>query len=109
MSTVIRDNPDQSRYEVLVDERLAGFAQYRRTGDRITMVHTEVASEFEGRGLGGQLANAALDDVRRRGLTLVPACPFIASYIRRHPDAYLDLVPPGLRARVMEGAGGPEG
>ena len=109
MSAVVRDNPDQSRYEVLVDGRLAGFAQYRRTRDRITMFHTEVASEFEGQGLGGELARAALDDVRRRGLNLLPLCPFIAGYIRRHPDAYLDLVTPGLRARVMEGAGSADG
>jgi predicted GNAT family acetyltransferase len=44
-----------------------------------------------------------LDDVRRRSLVVVPRCPFIAAYIRRHPDDYLDLVVPGLRARVTEG------
>lgn len=105
MSTAVRDNPAQSRYELLVDGRLAGFAQYRLNGKRITMYHTEVEPEYEGRGLGDELARNALDDVRRRALQLVPLCPFIAAYIRRHPDEYLDLVAPGLRERVMEGAG----
>jgi predicted GNAT family acetyltransferase len=105
MSTTVRYNPKESRYEVLVDERLAGFAQYRLDGKRITMYHTEVEPEYAGRGLGDELARAALDDVRRRGLVLVPLCPFIAAYIRRHPGDYLDLVAPSLRERVMEGAG----
>lgn len=103
MSTEVRDDPANSRYELLVDGRLAGFAQYRLAGDRITMFHTEVEPEYEGRGLGDELASSALDDIRRRGLALVPLCPFISAYIRRHPDGYLDLVVPGLRERVMEG------
>ena len=105
MSTTVRDNPEESRYELLVDGRLAGFASYRLDGKRITMYHTEVEPEYGGRGLGDELARAALDDVRRRRLVLVPLCPFIASYIRHHPGDYLDLVAPGLRERVMEDAG----
>ena len=105
MGTAVRDNPAQSRYELLVDERLAGFSQYRLDGARITIYHTEVEPEYEGRGLGDELARSALDDVRRRGLVLVPLCPFIAAFIRRHPGDYLDLVAPSLRERVMHDAG----
>jgi hypothetical protein len=105
MSTEVRDNPERSRYELLVDGRPAGFSLYRLDGERITMYHTEVEPGYEGRGLGDELARAALDDVRRRALVLVPRCPFIAAYIRRHPDDYLDLVAPGLRKSVMAGAG----
>lgn len=105
MTTTVRDNPDESRYDLLVEERLAGFSEYRLNGERITIYHTEVEPEYEGRGLGDELARGALEDVRRRGLVLVPLCPFIAAYIRRHPDAYLDLVAPTMREKVMEGAG----
>jgi predicted GNAT family acetyltransferase len=105
MSAQVRDNPEESRYDLLLDGQLAGFAQYRLRGKRITMYHTEIEPEYAGRGLGDELARAALDDVRRRGLVLVPLCPFIAAYIRRHPADYLDLVEPSLRERVMEGAG----
>lgn len=105
MSTEVRDNPQQSRYELLVDEQLAGFALYRLDGERITMYHTEVEPEYEGRGLGDELAHTALEDVRSRALVLVPVCPFIAAYVRRHPDDYLDLVAPGLRKSVMQGSG----
>src|ERR1700760_2686142 len=101
MSTEVRDSPEEARYEIRVDERLAGFAQYRLDDDTITIFHAEIDPEFRGRGFGDELAHDALDDVRRRGLVLVPRCPFIASYVHRHPDEYLDLVAPGLRERVM--------
>jgi predicted GNAT family acetyltransferase len=105
MSTQVRDSPEEERYEIRVDERLAGFAQYRMKDERITIFHAEIDPEYRGRGLGDELAHAALEDVRRRGLVLVPRCPFIASYVRRHPDEYLDLVAPTLRERVMEDDG----
>jgi predicted GNAT family acetyltransferase len=105
MSTQVRDSQEDERYEIRVDERLAGFAQYRLTDERITIFHAEIDPEYRGRGLGAELAHDALEDVRRRGLVLVPRCPFIASYVRRHPDQYLELVVEGLRERVMEDDG----
>jgi predicted GNAT family acetyltransferase len=68
------------------------------------MYHTEVEPEYAGQGLGDELAREALDDVRRRGLILVPLCPFIAAYIRRHPE-YLDLVVPERRDGLRQTAG----
>lgn len=67
----------------------------------MTIYHTEVDPAFEGQGVGSQLAKAALDDVRARGLELVPRCPFIAAYIRRHSEDYLDLVAEPLREELM--------
>lgn len=89
-AVIVRDNPAASRYETIVDGKLA-MAQYRLSGDRITFIHTEVPAELEGRGIASQLARYALDDARRRGLTVVPICPFISGYIRRHPE-YDDIV-----------------
>jgi len=84
------DNPDRHRYEVYVEDTLAGFAEYRHDGDRIVFTHTEVDPAFEGKGLGSALAAGALDAVRGRGLRVVPQCPFIAGYLARH-DEYADL------------------
>ena len=88
--TVTR-NDAKSRYEIEVDGRVAGIVVYRDGGDVLTMVHTEVGEEWEGKGVGSQLAQGALDDVRARGLKIRPLCPFIAAYVRRHPE-YGDLV-----------------
>ena len=85
-STLVADAPERSRYEISVDGALAGFAVYRLAPGRIIFVHTEIDHAYAGRGLGGKLARAALDDVRARGLAVQPDCPFIAGWIAKHPD-----------------------
>jgi predicted GNAT family acetyltransferase len=90
---IVTDAPERERYEAHLDGRLAGVVEYRdRPGERV-FVHTEVSPAEGGHGIGGALARAALDDVRARGLAAVPMCPFIAAWIRRHPE-YRALVPP---------------
>jgi predicted GNAT family acetyltransferase len=54
-------------------------------------VHTDVDPKWEGKGVGAALVQGALDDVRARGLKVRPFCPFVAAYIRRHPE-YDDIV-----------------
>jgi len=99
MSTAVRDNPAENRYEIHDGDRLAGFSVYKLTGRKIAFTHTETLPEFRGRGLAGQLVAGELGDVRRRGLAVLPFCPYVRKYIARHADAYLDLVPEQDRAR----------
>jgi predicted GNAT family acetyltransferase len=87
----VRDVPERSWYEVTVDGEPAGHATYRDDGEVRVFLHTEVDDSFEGQGVGSALAQGALEDVRASGRTLVPRCPFIASYIDRHPE-YAGLV-----------------
>ena len=89
--TRVVDNAAAHRYEILLDEQLAGFIQYGLSGDRITMFHTEVAEEHENEGVGSILVREALDDTRAKGRTLRPLCPFVAAFVRRHPE-YGDLI-----------------
>jgi predicted GNAT family acetyltransferase len=85
------DVPDRRRFEILVDGKRAGFAAYRRREQAVELTHTEVDPAYQGQGLAGRLAAAALDQARADGLRVVPTCPYIASYIESHPD-YADLV-----------------
>jgi predicted GNAT family acetyltransferase len=94
------DAPDASRYELRLDGELIGVAVYRRRLDRIVFVHTEVAEAHESHGFAGLLASNALDDARRRGLAVVPLCPYIAAYIDRHPE-YQSLVPDAYLHRAV--------
>jgi uncharacterized protein len=96
MSTEVRNNPTEYRYEVWADGELAGYTQYGLGHGRIAFVHTKVYESYEGLGLGGRLGRAALDDARARGLVVVPFCPFIAGFIERHLDEYRDLVAPEM-------------
>jgi predicted GNAT family acetyltransferase len=87
----VRDHREESRFEA-VDEAgvVAATAVYRRHEDRIVFVHTEVVDAFEGQGVGSLLVRHALDAVREEGLRVVAQCPFVRSWIERHPD-YADL------------------
>ena len=92
-NVTITDRHDRRRYEVAVDDELAGVLTYRVDGAAgvITHVHTETNSAYGGRGLGSRLVRFALDDARARGLTVRPQCPFMLSFIQDHPE-YSDLV-----------------
>ncbi|WP_448002567.1 GNAT family N-acetyltransferase [Agromyces bauzanensis] len=83
---------EANRYELKLDGELAGYAEYRTSPGRITFTHTIVFPEHEGKGLGSRIAKHVLDDAVARGDTIVPRCPFIAAYLRRHPDVYDDSV-----------------
>jgi uncharacterized protein len=87
----VTDNPAELRYELRDDGVLVGEVRYRRRPGRRVLVHTEVAPAVEGRGLGAELVRGALDDIRAHGERVVPSCPFVAAFIRRHPE-YRDLV-----------------
>jgi uncharacterized protein len=87
----VRDRPTEGLYELLLDGTRAGVLHYLPSRGAVVFVHTEVEPELEGLGLGGRLVAGALEDIRARGLRLVPVCPFVTSYLRRHPE-YADLV-----------------
>ena len=95
---LVIDNRERSRFELTAGDDVA-FAAYEQSGSVIIFIHTEVPEAFRGQGVGAKLARAALDSARKRGLQVVPLCPFIAAYIRRHPD-YLDLVSESNRRRL---------
>ncbi|MGW0521901.1 GNAT family N-acetyltransferase [Crossiella sp. NPDC003009] len=84
-----------NRYELTVDGELAGFAAYEERDGRTYFTHTEVFDAFGGRGLGSVLAERALADAVRRDREIVPLCPFIDRYLRRHPDFTGRVARPG--------------
>lgn len=85
------DNARELRYELHDGDTLVGFINYRDENGVRVLVHTDIAPRFEGQGLGAELVEGALEDVRGRGLTIVPLCPFVAAFLRRHPD-YEDVL-----------------
>ena len=82
----VRDNRDESRFELEVEDGTA-IAAYRRSEGRIVFTHTEVPEALEGQGIGSALIRGALEQVRAEGLKVVPACSFVRGWIGRHPEA----------------------
>ena len=91
MEPTVRDAPEAERYELRDGDRLIGTAAYHRRGDTFIFTHTEVDPDEGRSGLGSTLVRAALDDVRARGGTVEPLCPFVRGWIERHQE-YADLV-----------------
>ena len=88
---LVRDNPEKQRYEAYVGSAVAGWSEYHEQPGLLTVMHTEVDPEFEGRGLGSELVRGMLEDVRGRGARVLPVCPFVSAYLKRHPE-YSELV-----------------
>jgi uncharacterized protein len=87
----LSDNAAAHRFELRSSGVVAAYSEYNLLKDAVMFTHTEVLPEHEGKGLGSRLVEFALDDVRRRGLKVVPVCPFVAGYIHKH-TGYQDLV-----------------
>jgi predicted GNAT family acetyltransferase len=90
MPGAVHDDPSRHRFELDLDGQTA-FANYRRAGDVLTISHTEVPPALNGRGYGSALVKGVLDIARAQGLKVVPACPFVRSYVERHSE-YADLL-----------------
>lgn len=89
----VEHDVNRSRYRIRDGVDYIGLIDYtmRSNGAVLAMTHTEVLPVRQGGGVAGVLAKAALDDVRARGVEVDPVCPYIARFIRRHPE-YADLL-----------------
>jgi predicted GNAT family acetyltransferase len=83
MANNVRDDSAAQRYEMVVAGESA-FITYRRSGDVVTLLHAEVPHALSGRGVGSALVQGALELARSRGQKVVPRCPFVADYIKKH-------------------------
>ncbi|MBE1488838.1 GNAT family N-acetyltransferase [Plantactinospora soyae] len=86
MNLLVEDNPARRRFEILLDDSLAGFIGYQVESGTTVLVHTEVDSRYEGQGVGSALARGALDQLRERGDRVRVTCPFLLGFIERHPE-----------------------
>ena len=94
----LRDNTDANRFELVVDGTVAAFLEYRIRPGGYALDHAEAVPEFEGHGLSSELIAGVLDLMRRNRTMVLPYCPFVVQYLRRHPE-YLDVVAPKHRKR----------
>ena len=86
---------ERSRFEASLPEGLCR-ADYRRVADTLHMVHTEVPPEARGRGIAGEVVQAALDYAAGNRLKVMPLCSYVRGYMRRHPETQA-LLAPGAR------------
>lgn len=94
----VTDNTAQHRFEVSLDGHRA-FAEYRLSPGHIELPHTVVPPAFEGKGVASALARHAFDQARARGLLVIPTCPFMAGWVKKHPEVH-DIIAPRCKAEL---------
>ena len=88
----VTHNAAAGQFEARTEHGVARL-QYVLRGQAMDLAHTNVPQEAEGQGVGAALAKAALDHARKEGVQVIPSCPFVAAYVKRHPE-YAALVAP---------------
>jgi len=89
-AVAVTHNEEAHRFEATVDG-LRSLLAYRLFPDRIVLHHTEVPPPIQGQGMAAKLTRAALDFARAHHLRVVPMCPYVSSFLRKHRE-YQDLV-----------------
>ncbi|MFE3191311.1 GNAT family N-acetyltransferase [Nocardia sp. NPDC059240] len=98
-SIEVRKNAALDRFELYVDDYLAGVAAYQDTANERAFVHTEIYPQHEGLGYGRKLVQGALDQTRDEGFGILPMCPMVHHFVESRPE-YLALVPQWSRQRL---------
>ncbi|WP_327095002.1 N-acetyltransferase [Nocardia vinacea] len=99
MSTEVRNNFALERFEIYVDGAIAGYAEYQDTAAERAFIHTEIDSEYEGRGCGRVLVQAALNASRQEGFGILPMCPMVRHVVESRPE-YIAMVPQWAREKL---------
>ncbi|UGT60167.1 GNAT family N-acetyltransferase [Nocardia asteroides] len=91
MNTELKHNAEDTRFEIYVDEVLAGYADYAERGTVRDFNHTVTFPEFRRRGVAAEVVEYALRDSREHGFTVLPTCWYVEQFIAAHNE-YRDLV-----------------
>ncbi|MGP5251993.1 GNAT family N-acetyltransferase [Brachybacterium alimentarium] len=82
----VRDNPAAGRYEAVRRGTVVGTLIYERTRRRIELIHTVTDPAHRGEGVASVLVRTTLAEARAAGQQILVICPFIESWLRRHPE-----------------------
>lgn len=82
----VENNKEKNRFEVVSGSQVSKLVYQMRGGDTIDLIHTEVPEDLSGQGIGSALVTTALSYAREHNLKVIPSCPFVASYVQRHPE-----------------------
>ena len=86
----MQHNSERQRFEARLADRLA-YMTYSFAGNSVVFDHTFVPEEFRGKGVAATLVREALEQARRQNWNIIPSCPYVATFIERHPE-FADLV-----------------
>jgi predicted GNAT family acetyltransferase len=83
LQLVVNDKLNQ--FELIVDGYTA-FIKFKLIGSKMFLIHTEVPEELKGKGIAGAMVEKALRFAREKGYAIVPICPYVQAYLKKHPE-----------------------
>lgn len=89
-------NEEKKRFEIEVDGYYA-FIDYKEPGDKIALIHTETDPELAGKGAASAVVEKTLHYLDDNNITLLPFCPYVFAYIKKHPE-WKRIVSPDFKA-----------
>lgn len=90
----LNNNQEKRHFYIEVGDKVA-YIQYIENPEKTFLVHTEVPVGLEGQGIGSTLVKLVLEKLKKEGTPVVPLCPFVAGYIKKHPE-WKEIVAPGI-------------
>ena len=92
---VVKDLGGKKRFQ-LGDSEETPFIEFIQNKQNIIfLTHTEVPQSLEGNGLGSLVVSKTLDHIRSQGFKMAPLCPFVAAYLKKHPEDANGILAPG--------------
>lgn len=80
------NNEEKNRFELKVDGHLGRIEYIMNNSGMIFLTHTEVARKLKGKGIASKMVKDALQYIQAHELKLVPLCPYVAAYLKKHPE-----------------------
>lgn len=81
----IRHREKMNRFEIVINGKKA-FISYQRQPTNLVLDHTWVPPQYEGHGIAARLTQSALEYAKAQNLKVVPACPYVEAYLKKHPE-----------------------
>lgn len=85
------DDQGNGAFSISEGSRQLGEMVVRERDHQLTVYHTEVIAEAEGKGLAKKMLGAMVDYARTHQLQVIPLCPYVHAQFKRYPEAYTDI------------------
>jgi predicted GNAT family acetyltransferase len=77
--------------QLFSDDVKAGKMDISVINERLTVYHTEVNPQYEGRGFAKLLLDKLVAYAREKNLKIIPLCPYVNLQFKRHPAGFEDV------------------
>lgn len=91
----ITDNEFLRQFELEVGDNMARI-EYALQERKIFLTKYDMPEDMEEQGFRDIFIRAVFEEVKNRGISLVPTSPEIAGFLRKNRRKYKDLLPVGI-------------